>query len=41
MEENNESKKPYEEPTLEKCEKLAEITEGPAPHVSGAHGGGG
>ncbi|MGO9018810.1 MAG: hypothetical protein ACLQVJ_10725 [Syntrophobacteraceae bacterium] len=36
MEENNESKKPYVEPTLEKCEKLVEITEGLAVHVSGA-----
>lgn len=35
MEENNESKKPYVGPTLEKCEKLVEITEGAAPHISG------
>jgi len=35
MEENNDSKKPYVEPTLEKCEKLIEITEGQAPRVSG------
>ncbi len=33
MEENNESKKPYAEPTLEKCEKLVEITEGNAVRV--------
>jgi hypothetical protein len=35
MTENNESKKPYAEPTLEKCEKLIEITEGAAIRVSG------
>jgi len=35
MEDNNASKKPYAEPTLEKCEKLVEITEGAAPKVSG------
>ncbi len=33
---NNESKKPYEEPALKKCGELIEITEGQAPHVSGA-----
>lgn len=35
MEKNTESKKPYVEPTLEKCEKLTEITEGLVPIVSG------
>ncbi|MGC9964130.1 MAG: hypothetical protein ABSE08_01870 [Syntrophobacteraceae bacterium] len=35
MENRTESRKSYEEPTLEKCEKLVEITEGFAPVVSG------
>jgi hypothetical protein len=36
MEEDNENKKPYVAPILEKCEKLVEITEGVATaHVSG------
>ena len=30
MEEKNESKKPYVEPTIVKCERLTEITEGVA-----------
>jgi hypothetical protein len=35
MEQNNESQKPYVEPTLVKCEKLVEITEGAVPRISG------
>jgi len=35
MEDRTESGKSYEEPALEKCEKLVEITEGAAPVVSG------
>jgi hypothetical protein len=36
MEKNvSKDRKPYVEPTLEKCEKLVEITEGGAVHISG------
>jgi hypothetical protein len=35
MENGTENRKPYVEPTLEKCEKLVEITEGVGPIVSG------
>jgi len=35
MEDGTESRKPYVEPTLEKCEKLVEITEAETPFVSG------
>jgi hypothetical protein len=35
MQDKDESRKPYVEPTLEKREKLVEITEGVAVRVSG------
>ena len=35
MKDNDESKKPYVEPTLERREKLVEITEGVVVRVSG------
>ena len=35
MKDNDDSKKPYAEPTLEKREKLVEITEGTAARISG------
>ncbi len=35
MENRSEDRKPYVEPSLEKCEKLLEITEAEAPFVSG------